>query len=70
MNIFYLKNNIKLKENVNWTNPSVVGEAANPTYNGREVILMTPTLTAFKDYMNSLTLSFDFDHAIGLFKLN
>ena len=55
---------------MNWTNPSVVGEAANPTYNGREVILMTPTLTAFKDYMNSLTLSFDYDHAIGLFKLH
>ena len=55
---------------MNWTNPSIVGEAANPTYNGRDVILMTPTLTAFKDYMNSLTLSFDFDHAIGLFKFN
>ena len=53
---------------MNWTNPSIVGEAANPTYNGRDVILMTYTLTAFKDYMNSLTLSFDFDHAIGLFK--
>lgn len=31
---------------------------------------MGPTLTAFRDYMNSLSLSFTFDHAIGLFKLN
>lgn len=50
-----------------WTNPKLVGDKVHLKYRGREVITVTPVLTAFTKYMNSKTLPFQYDHAIGIF---
>ena len=57
-----------LKSPVNWTNPAVVGDSNYPTYNGRDVVVSTLTLTEFMNYMNSLSLPFTYDHAVGWLK--
>lgn len=48
-----------------WTNTAVNGISGVPTYEGRQVLSSSKTLYAFRDYMNSLSLSFSYDHAIG-----
>lgn len=39
-----------------------------PTYNGRYVVVGTPTLTAFGNYMQSQSFSFNYDHAFAVFE--
>jgi hypothetical protein len=39
-------------------------------WNGREVLQANLVLNAFSAYMNSLTLNFNYDSAIALFKYN
>ncbi|CAF0730548.1 unnamed protein product [Brachionus calyciflorus] len=50
-----------------WLNPQFVGNAANPTFNGREVVITFRTLNAFADYMNKKVFPFSYDHAVALF---
>ena len=59
-----------LKEDVDcqWTNRSYVGLSHTTSYNGRQVILDENTLVAFRNYMQSLTLPFSYDVALGLVK--
>ena len=52
----------------NWTSSTLYGVPGNPTYDGKEVVNSELVLGALKDYINSLSLSFSFDHAIGFFK--
>lgn len=56
----------KTQRDSSWTDPSLVGYTTK--YNGREVLLTTATIDAFRNYMNSLSLPFTYDHAVGLFK--
>ncbi len=51
-----------------WTDPSVVGEAANPTYQGRVVVLAGESLEAFMYYVLNLNLPFSYDTAVGFYK--
>ena len=62
-----LFNFLKNTADIQWANPSVVGDPANPTYNGREVILTDPTINAFTAYMNSKTFPFNYDQASAFF---
>ena len=52
----------------NWTSSSLHGVPGNPTYNGKEVVDSGLVLSALKDYLNSLTFAFSYDHAAGFFK--
>ncbi len=51
-----------------WSSPALYGIPGVPTYEGREVVNSKSVLDAFKDYISALTLSFNYDHAIGFFK--
>lgn len=51
-----------------WTDPSLVGISSVSSYRGRQVITTNRTLEAFKNFMNTLSVPFNYDHAIGLFK--
>jgi hypothetical protein len=68
VNFFKFKIIDNEKNNVNWTDPAVVGDVNNPTYNGKPVIVTRNALLAFTNYMNALTLPFTYDHAAGFFK--
>jgi hypothetical protein len=64
----YFKIN-KNSADIQWANPSVVGDPNNPTYNGLPVIVSTLTLQAFASYMESKsqTFPFTYDRAVGIF---
>lgn len=64
INLNLLKNPSELY----WLNPSYVGDPLYPAYNGRQVVVATPALNAFANYMNSKSLPFSYDHAVALFK--
>ncbi|RNA07290.1 A disintegrin and metallo ase with thrombospondin motifs 5-like [Brachionus plicatilis] len=51
-----------------WVDPSLVGDPNNPTYDNQDVIVATPTIQSFKNYMESKTFPFEYDHAMALFK--
>lgn len=53
-----------------WTNPSIVGDLNNKISNDRQVILDWPTLEKFKSYMSSKTFAFNYDLAIGVFEFD
>ena len=59
-----------LKEDIDcqWTNWTMVGLTSIFSYKGRQVILDENTLVAFRNYMQSLTLPFSYDVALGLVK--
>jgi hypothetical protein len=60
---------LKSASDCSWTNPSIVGVNGVPTYLGRDVLAVTPTISAFTAYMNGLTgLSIAYDHATGFIK--
>ncbi|RNA14579.1 flocculation FLO11-like, partial [Brachionus plicatilis] len=50
-----------------WSDPSLVGISSVSSYRGRQVVTTNRTLEAFKNFMNSLSIPFNYDHAIGLF---
>jgi hypothetical protein len=45
-----------------------VGVAGTPIYNNKEVIQATPTISAFRSFMESQTFPFTYDHAFGMFE--
>lgn len=51
-----------------WVDSSIVGDPNFPTYQGQEVIVATPTITTFRNYMESKSFPFEYDHAMALFK--
>ncbi len=61
--LFFFK---KTPSDCNWTNPNFVGIETISSYKGKQVIVTTETLDAFKSFMKSF--SFNYDLAIGLFK--
>jgi hypothetical protein len=66
LHTLYFKIN-KNSADIQWANPSVVGDPNNPTYNGLPVIVTTLTLQAFASYMESKTFPFTYDRAVGIF---
>ena len=46
----------------------MVGDPNFPSYEGQDVIVATPTITAFRNYMESKIFPFEYDHAMALFK--
>ena len=68
---YYFKTIYCLKEDVDcqWTNWTMVGLPTISSYRGRKVILDGNTLVAFRNYMQSKSFTFAYDHAVGLFKL-
>ncbi len=54
-----------IKTLVNWSDPNVVGDPNYPSWNTRPVLVATPTLNRFIDFMNSQKLPFDYDYATG-----
>ena len=51
-----------------WTNSSLVGDEHFMSFEGKDVIVTDRSLKYFASYMNSKNFSFQYDHAIGLFK--
>ncbi|CAF0856252.1 unnamed protein product [Brachionus calyciflorus] len=51
-----------------WGDKSIVGDPSNPTYQGQDVLVGTPTITRFRSFMNSKMFPFEYDHAMGLIK--
>jgi hypothetical protein len=58
----------KTQSQSQWTNEQLYGVTGVASYNGRPVVLADRVLDAFRDYVNSLTLPFSFDNAIGFLK--
>ena len=52
----------------NWTNPHLVGIETVSSYKDKQVILTEKTLDAFKQFMLSKSITFNYDLAIGLFE--
>jgi hypothetical protein len=50
----------------NWSNPAIVGDPLNPTFNNNSVIVSSNTLLEFQSYANKLKFNFTYDHAVGL----
>lgn len=59
---------IKDPSEASYVNPNLVGDPNYPTFEGQDVIVATPTIQAFKNYMESKTFPFQYDHAMALFK--
>ena len=57
-----------MKSSASWTDPNIVGDPSNPTYNGRQVIVTTKTLNQFSIFMNNTFIPFPYDHAMGFFE--
>ena len=51
-----------------WTSSALHGVPGVPTYEGKEVVNAKLVLDSLKQYLESQTLSFSYDHAIGFFK--
>lgn len=51
-----------------WSNPDDVGISTVPTFNGKAVVSSTKLLNSFTSYMNAISSTFKFDHAVGLIK--
>ena len=65
LNLFDL---IKTETDSQWASTQLHGVPGVPTYNGKPVVLAENVLDALRNYVNSLTLSFTFDHAVGFFE--
>ena len=50
-----------------WLDVTKVGLSGFTSFEGRDVVVASPTLNAFIAYMNAKTFSFKYDHAVALF---
>ncbi|RNA04998.1 A disintegrin and metallo ase with thrombospondin motifs 3-like [Brachionus plicatilis] len=50
-----------------WTRADIVGDTDVTHYNGRQVVLADETLNEFGNFLQGLTIDFDYDHAVGVF---
>ncbi|RNA00332.1 A disintegrin and metallo ase with thrombospondin motifs 1, partial [Brachionus plicatilis] len=50
-----------------WTRADIVGDTDVSHYNGRQVVLADETLNEFGNFLQGLTIDFDYDHAVGVF---
>ena len=51
-----------------WTNSNKFGIPKFPIYNGRIPLNSNSSLYSFQNFMNNLSLPFNFDHAVGITK--
>jgi hypothetical protein len=51
-----------------WTNTTLCGVSGISTYNGRYTLLADSSFASFSSYMNNLSLSFSYDHAVAVFE--
>ena len=49
-----------------WTNQTISGVPGNTIYNNKKTILCNASLTQFANYMNNLSLPFQYDHAVAI----
>ena len=61
---FYFKN----PTDATWSDSFIVGDPSNKYFNGREVIVASPGLKELASFLKKLSLTFEYDHAMGVFK--
>ena len=64
-----LRNFLFFTNYTSWTDNTKYGVAGQLTYNGKEVLIATQSLSAFSSYMETnIALPFTYDMAVSLFK--
>lgn len=59
---------LKNPNEATWTRADKVGDPVVSEFNGRQVVLADNTLDEFGKFLLTLTLDFEYDHAVGVLK--